>query len=388
MSSTVERIRLTRDRATWLVYLQLGVFATYLYGLSAALPLLRQDLGLSNAVTGLHGTAMAVGTVLAGLTLPALARRHGRRAATWAGLAGMNAGVLLVMVPALPATLLGFALAGCFGSLALYASMAALSDHHGPAGPAAISEANGVGVVFGLAASLALSVAAQTVLGWRAALLLTPVLTVALVLAMGRVWVPVTGRATAPAAAGTAAPRPGWRFHVAGGVLFCCVALEFCFNLWAASLVSVNTGLSAEAAATGLTAFTAGLAAGRFAGGWLALRLPPDRLFLGALLLSGAGWLVFWPATHPVLAYAGLALAGLGVSLHFPLALAELIATSAGHPHRASAAAPICAGAAVGVGPLVLGALADGFGTRQAFLVVPVAIALAVGGVLTARSRA
>lgn len=391
MSTTAERIRLTRDRATWLVYLQLGVFCTYLYGLSAALPLLRRDLGVSYAVAGLHGTAMAVGTVLAGLTLPALSRRHGRRAATWVGLAGMNAGVLLVMVPALPATLLGFGLAGCFGSLALYASMAALSDHHGPAGPAAISEANGVGVVFGLAASFALSVAAQTVVGWRAALLLTPVLTVALVLAMGRVWIPATGQAgggPAPAAAGVVAARPGWRFHVAGGVLFCCVALEFCFNLWAASLVAVNTGLSVEAAATGLTAFTAGLAAGRFAGGWLALRLPPHRLFVGALLLSGAGWLVFWPAGHPVLAYAGLALAGLGVSLHFPLALAELIATSDGHPHRASAAAPICAGAAVGVGPLVLGALADGFGTRQAFLVVPVAIALAVGGVLIARSRA
>nr|BFE84076.1 hypothetical protein GCM10020093_066770 [Planobispora longispora] len=43
--TTITSVRLTRDRATWLIYLQLGVFATYLYGLSAALPLLRIDQG-------------------------------------------------------------------------------------------------------------------------------------------------------------------------------------------------------------------------------------------------------------------------------------------------------------------------------------------------------
>ena len=40
------------------------------------------------------------------------------------------------------------------------------------------------------------------------------------------------------------------------------------------------------------------------------------------------------------------------------------------------------------LGPLALGALADGFGTWHAFLMVPVLIALAAGGVLIARPRA
>ncbi|MEU8251874.1 MFS transporter [Nonomuraea sp. NPDC048916] len=388
MSTAAGRIRLIRDAPTWLIYLQLGTFATFLYGLSAALPLLRQDQQVSNAVAGLHGTAMAAGTILAGLFLPVLYRGYGRRAITWGGLAGMNAGVVLVMlVPALPATLLGYGLAGAFGSAALYASMAALSDHHGAAGPAAISEANGVAVVFGIAMSLLLSLVAQTALGWRATLLLTPLLTVALALVMGRVWIPAERRPEA-AVATSGHPRPGWRFYVAGGVLFCCVALEFCFNLWAASLFAGNTGLSAAAAATGLTAFTAGMAAGRFTGGRLALRLPPDRLFVGALLLTGAGWLIFWLSSAPLLGYAGLLITGLGVALHFPLALTELITHSGGHPDRASAVAPICSGAAMAVGPLVLGALADGFGTRHAFLLVPVIIGLAIGGVITARPRA
>lgn len=387
MSSISERARLARDRPTWLIYLQLGTFATFIYGLSGALPLLRLDQRTSGTVAGLHGTAMAAGTILAGLSLTFLTRRYGRRVTTWIGLAGMNAGVLLVVLTsALPLTLLGYGVAGGFGSIALYTAMAALSEHHGPAGPAAISEANAVGVVVGMAATFLLSAIAQTALGWRAALLLTPLLTALLALTMGRVWTRAT---TVPApSTGERPARPGWRFHVAGGVLFCCVALEFTFNLWAAELFAARTGLSAAAAATGLTAFLGGLGAGRFGGAYLALRLPPARLFLGALAITAAGWLLFWLSTLPVLSYAGLALSGIGAALHFPLALAALITHSGGRPDRAGAAAPIWAGSAMAVGPLALGALADGFGTWYAFLMVPVLIALAAGGVLIARPRA
>ncbi|MFI9558471.1 MFS transporter [Nonomuraea endophytica] len=377
---TTVRIRLTRDLPTWLVYLQLGAFATYLYGLSAVLPLLRQEQQVSNAVAALHGTAMAAGTLLAGAALPFLERRYGRRATIWGSLAGMNAGLVPVMLtPALPATLLGYGLASLFGSVALYAMMAALSDHHGPAGPAAISEANAVAILFGIAMTYTISATAQTALGWRAALLITPVLTALIALTLGRVR--VAGRPH-DGAARASLPPPGWRFYVAGGVLFLVVALEFCFNLWAVQLFASNTGMGVAAATTGLTAFTAGLAVGRFAGTPLALRMGPPTLLTGALLLTAAGWLLFWSSTQPLLAYAGLAISGLGVSLHFPLALAGVLAYD---PVRATAVSPVCAGLAMAAGPFALGALADGFGTRTAFLMVPVLIALAVAGVLVSR---
>ncbi|MFF0579960.1 MFS transporter [Streptosporangium saharense] len=375
--------RLTRDRPTWLVYLQLGVFATYLYGLSAALPMLRAELGVSQTVAGLHGTMMAVGGVMTGLALPRLTRRLGRRATVWTGLAGMNAGVLLVILGHTPqVTLLGYGLAGGMGSISLYTSMAVLSDHHGPAGPSAISEANAVGGTIGLFAPFVVSLAAQSALGWRTALLLTPVLTVLLALAMGRVWIqerPAEDHA-APREKGASGLGP--RFHLAGAVLFCCVGLEFSFNLWAAKLVSDNTGLSAEVAASALTAFTAGLALGRFGGARLALRIPPSSLLVGALALTFVGWLLFWTSTTPVTAYAGLLVSGIGVSLHFPLALSRVLTATAGRPERATGVASLYSSSATGVGPFLLGALADVSGTRQAFLMVPVMIVLAVGGIL------
>ncbi|MFC4111752.1 MFS transporter [Nonomuraea zeae] len=410
MTTISEPVRLVRDRPTWLIYLQLCTFATYLYGLSAALPLLRADQRTSATVAGLHGTAMAIGTIAAGLALPLLTRRFGRRATSWIGLAGMNAGVLLVLpTDALALTLLGYGLSGAFSSVLLYTSMAALHDHQGPAGPAALSEANAVGVVVGMAVTFGLSVVAQTALGWRAALLATPIASVLLALTMGRTW-PATPEPTGASGRtagrpdaqqqgsrenshegtredGPGAAVPGWRFHLAGAVLFCCVALEFSFNLWAADLFAFRTGLGAATAATALTAFVAGMAAGRFAGTQLALRLPPVPLFAGALALTMAGWLLFWLSTQPVLSYAGLVVSGLGVSLHFPLALTALIAGAGGRADRAAAASPIWAGAAMAAGPLALGALADGFGTATAFLMVPVLIGLAVAGVLSSSRR-
>jgi hypothetical protein len=47
--------------------------------------------------------------------------------------------------------------------------------------------------------------------------------------------------------------------------------------------------------------------------------------------------------------------------------------------------APTTADAAAG--PFVLGALGDGFGTHTAFLLAPALIGLAIGGILSSRSR-
>ncbi|WP_431897375.1 hypothetical protein [Nonomuraea sp. bgisy101] len=65
-----------------------------------------------------------------------------------------------------------------------------------------------------------------------------------------------------------------------------------------------------------------------------------------------------------------------------------MIAASGDRPDLASAASPVWAGPAMGVGPFALGALADGYGTHTSFLMVPVLAGLAAGGVLSARRPA
>ncbi|GII88403.1 MFS transporter [Sphaerisporangium siamense] len=392
MSSTAVVRSLTRDRPTWLIYFQLCIFATYLYGLSAALPLLRLDQGVSQAVAGLHGTAMAAGGVTSGLAMPRVMARLGRRLTTWIGTAAMTFGVTLVaLTPALPVTLLGYGLASAGGSIALYAGMSVLSDHHGVAGPAAINEANAVGVTVGIGVSYLISALAPTPLGWRAGILVTPVAALLLLALMGRVWIPrdtSAGRASArEVPTGPKVPYD-WRFHTACGVLFCLVAMEFLFNMWAARLLADRTGMTAAAAATGLTAFTVGVAAGRFAAGRLTLRFDPTPLLTCALFVTLTGWAVFWLGDTPALCYAGLVLSGVGAAVQFPLGLARVIASSGGRAAEASAAASVWASTATGVGPFALGALADGFGTHTAFLIVPLLIFCAVCGIAVSSWRA
>jgi fucose permease len=330
---------------------------------------------------------MAIGAIATGIALPALTARFGRRTMAWAGLAGMDAGMMTVALGhALPVTLVGYGLASGGGSIALYVTMATLSDHHGPvAGPAAISEANAVAVPAGIAASYVFSLAAGSAIGWRTALYIPVAATTLLAVTMGRVWVP--GEDRTQVTEKTPHIPYGWRFHVAGAVLLCCVALEFTFNLWAAELLAQRTGLTAAAAATGLTAMLVGVALGRFGGARLALRFRPSSVLLGSLSLTLAGWLLFWTSTAAPPAYAGLAVSGLGMSVLFPLALARIIDASGGRPDKASGSASIWSGVGAGAGPFILGALGDGFGTHTAFLLAPALIGLAMGGILSSRSR-
>ena len=63
---------------------------------------------------------------------------------------------------------------------------------------------------------------------------------------------------------------------------------------------------------------------------------------------------------------------GLGIAGQYPLGAAMVMALSGGQPDRAIAVMSIGVGFASGLGPFVLGALADRLGVQFAFLVVPV----------------
>ncbi len=91
-------------------------------------------------------------------------------------------------------------------------------------------------------------------------------------------------------------------------------------------------------------------------------------------------------STEAIPALVGLFIAGLGISLQFPLGVALAIAASEGLPDRATARSGIAAGLAIGGGPFVLGALADLVGVHSAFLLVPVLLALAALFVRLART--
>ncbi|MGN6245923.1 MAG: MFS transporter [Motilibacteraceae bacterium] len=377
---------LARDGLTWFVYLHLAVYGWFLYGFSPAVPLLRDDQGTSNGVSGLHGTALAGGAVVAGLLGQRVIGRIGRGGAMRLGLAALCAGVLLfTLSPALPGTLVGALVAGTGGSLMVNVHSPVLTDHHELAGPAAIGEANAMAAATGILSPLVLGAATATVIGWRGGLLVTVVLA-AVVLALGT-------RTSVPAGAVPAAtdgaltgrlPRPYW---AAWTVLVLCISVEFSMTIWSSDLLRSRVGFGAGAAAAGVTAIVAGMTAGRFAGSRLALLVSPDRLLLQALLVTAAGFAVFWSSTVGWLSLAGLVLTGLGIAMQFPLGIARAIAASEGRADAATSRASLGAGLAIGLGPFVLGALADHLGTHRAFLLVPGLLAAAAAVLLVSTRR-
>jgi fucose permease len=186
----------------------------------------------------------------------------------------------------------------------------------------------------------------------------------------------VARSSSTPVPVGGRLPRPYW---IAWSLMGLTGAVEVSLSLWAAEVLRTHAGMSAGGASAAVGSIVGGMLVGRLVGGRIALRAPPAALLVAALGLSTAGFIVFWLATAPWLAITGLILLGLGNAMHYPLAISMAVAAAGGQPDRAAAYSSYSVALGFGLGPLVLGWVADGLGSAHvAFLVVPVMLAAAV----------
>ncbi|HEY0216908.1 MAG TPA: MFS transporter [Cellulomonas sp.] len=440
--------RLHRDRFTVTMYGYFIAWGWFLYSFNPSVPLLAKDLGISNAAAGLHGTAMAVGAIVAAALTPRLVLRLGRRASLV--LAGLLLGAGLVVLltgGVLAATLAGVVLLAIGGNMAISAAQAGLALHHGRAASAAVTEGNASGSGIGLLGPLAVGACVAAGWGWRPAVAVTVGLAVVAVLATRRLPMEgalaraLPGRDAARVAAAELLPgaetellpgaevraaadreaggdSPTGRVPTGGGAadegddggpagtrsarsaaaarlasrwflvtIVAAIALENATTYWATDLVIDRTGAGAGIAAATTAGLVAGMTAIRLVAGPLSLRVPPARLLAAAFGVAVVGWAILWTATAAWVALLGLFVAGLGYGVHYPLGIALLLGASGGATDRAQARATVAGGAAIGVAPFLLGALADGVGAHTAFLVVPV-VAVVGGLAAVAGARA
>jgi MFS family permease len=354
------------------MYGQLALWVYFLYGFGPVAPILRDELHISRTLAGLHGTAFALGGVIGGLVLPTLTRRLGRGRLIWIGLACISTAAAGMYVAHHLALTLTFATLASIGSaLEVNAINAGLTDHHGTAAPAAISEANAAAAALGLVAPLVVGATYAAGWGWRLGLVVVvvPVLAIAVYARARRVRPPEPvgfGQARAPHR-----PLPG-AFWLALTSLFATGSIEICLTLWGSDVLREHAHVSAGVATAAVSALIAGMVVGRLAGGRLLLVFRPSRMLLVALAVSLAGFAVFWATTAPWLAMAGLCVCGAGMGLHYPLGIGLALAHSDGQPDLAAARASFAVGISFGLAPFVLGALADRVGPHPAFLLVPV----------------
>jgi MFS family permease len=400
------RTRLERDRLTISLYSYFAAWGWLLYSFSPSVPLLADELGVSKAQGGLHGTAFAAGAILVARLTPHLVGRYGRRATlVGSGLLIAAGTVVLVTGTSLTWTLTGVFILAAGGNVAVSAAQAGLSLRHGRASSAAVTEASGVGSSVGLLGPLAVGASVALGWGWRPAVAVTAALAIGSVLLAARLPadrrdrpVPAPEPETvdpadvdpADAAALDAADRESavatrW-FLVA---IVAAIALENATTFWSTDLIRQQTGAGAGIATAATAGLVAGMSAIRFVVGPLSLRIEPARLLAVSFLVAIVGWVVLWTATATPVALTGLVIAGIGYGAQYPLSASILLSAARRSTDRAQANATLAGGAAIGVAPYVLGALADSFGAHTAFLVIPVVALVgataAVVGPLAAR---
>ena len=367
-----------RDRPTWVSYVQISLWAWFLYAFGATQALLRDEQGTSRSIGSLHGTALAIGGLIGAAATAAAIRRWGRGVVLrLSGIASMLALLVYTWPDASPpVSMAGAALAAVFGSAMLISANAFLLDHQGRAGPAALTEANALASFFGLLAPLAIGLGAATVLGWRAGLWIAVVGLIVVEVWRGRHVLAYGTRELARSEAGRG--RFPSQVYWSLGVVMCFLSTEFSLTLWGADLLRERCGFGAAAAAASLAAVTGGMLVGRVVGSRFAERYPSESVLKGSIVFALVAFTLAWGFTLWPVVLLGMFLTGAGIGVHWPMGVARVARASGGNTDRASAAASFAGGIAIAVAPFALGSMSDTIGFHLAFLLVPAVLLIAL----------
>jgi len=215
-----------------------------------------------------------------------------------------------------------------------------------------------------LVAPVAIGVGAAIGLGWQ--VVIVPVLVLVAVLFA---WWRSDGAGVAVHRHLGRLPRAYWLPWVLTTSM---IGLEFFVVVWGGSLVASRTGVPLADGTLTISAFIAGMIAGR---GMLSVpasaRLPAMLLIRAGLVLTFAAVLVVWVSGSWWLSAAGLAAAGFGVGILYAPAASISLAAAPAAPAAASARLVLAAGVAILVAPLLLGVVADLSDITSAWLLVP-----------------
>jgi len=364
-----------RDRFFWTIALQTFVVNFFLGGFGPAQPLLRADQHTSLAIAGLHGTAMGIAAIFAGLSIPQLTHRFGRAQTGWIGLIIFSFGLLaLAFVQPIQLTILA-AFVTSFGcSTVINSFVVSLNGHYGELAPIAVGQANGVssaGYVVGTATIGTIAQAAPDF--WRMGLVL--ILPLALYLYFFRR--ERTEEVHIPSTEGPQGGKLSLAFWITWAGFVATIGTEFATSFWAADLVRNRTGATAAISTIAIIALGVGMAIGRFFGGRLMHKFAADTQLLIVLALQAAGFFGLWLSHNLAVSLVMLLINGLGISMQFALTSLRLINHSDGRPELAIGRSSLAAGLAIAGAPFLLGVLGDNYGISRAYLMVPVLILIA-----------
>jgi MFS family permease len=357
-----------RDQVFWLAALQTGVFGIFMGGFGPALPLLQDQQGTSSAVAGLHGTALGLASIVAGILNARIVHRFGRMKSVWLGLGIFNTGALgFVLLPDAWQTICAIFLAGIGLSITINNTFMKLSIHYSDHSARATSQANGVNSAFVLIGNFIIGMISGTNVSWKLGLLLCIPFTVFLYLTLGR----SEKYEHIPEESGHQRGSLPLKYWISWVGMTFCIASEFAIAFWAAALLRERTLASAPIATTLVLAFPMGMMFGRWFGTYLFPHFGIDERLKVIIALQGLSFMIFWASEILITSFIALFIVGFGTSMQFALSTLRLLRFGREKPDLAIGKSSLGAGFAIAFSPLFLGFLADQFGIIAAFLLVP-----------------
>ena len=366
-----------RDRVFWNISLQTAFVASFIGGFGPAQSLLQKNQGTSLTVAGLHGTALGIASILAGVINSRIAHKYGRDRAAWIGIAiFMTGAVMLVLSSPVWATIPAVLIAGTGVSITINTMVTIISHHYGTQkAKVAMAQSNAISAAGSILGTTFVSVIAIIFAGgsqWKFGLLFSFPFIIALYLYNRN----LHGEHI-PDESGRQRGKLSRAWWIAWVGIVASICVEFCTSFWAAALIKDRAGSTAAVGTACVIAFGTGLASGRWYGGIILKKFSLDQQLYVLLGTTFVGFMTFWLSHNLVLSIAALFVIGLGLSMTFPLTTLRLIVLSDKRPDLSQGITSNGAGLAIAMGPFLLAAIADRIGISQAYLMVPVLIAIA-----------
>jgi MFS family permease len=367
-------VALKRDRAFWAIAFQSAIVSFYVGGFAPAQPLLRAQQHTSLTVAGLHGTAMGIASILAGLFSPKLVHRLGRATTSWLGLSIFCVGILMfVFSPPVQLTLAATFIAG-FGTSTVVISMVTQLSHHFPKHQgSAISQGSGIasgGYVMG---TLIVGAIAATSFDWRLGLILVVPFSIFLYLLMHS----TIATEHIPDETGPQKGSLNRKFWISWIGFVACTSSEFATTFWAAALLRDRLNSSAAISTISIVALSGGMGLGRWFGPQALKQITRDNQLKYVMITQFLGFGTLWFSHTLWISLIALGVAGIGISMQFALTSTRLIGFSDGRSDLAIGRSSLGSGVAIAGAPFILGVLGDHYGISRAYLMVPALILIA-----------
>ncbi len=365
----------TRDRTFWIITSQATILNFFFGGFAPAQPLLRADQGTSLTIAGLHGTAMGVAAICAGLSNSRWVHYFGREKTSWIGMWLFCIGVLMfVSFKPVVFTLTAIFVGGLGTSMVINNMVTRISHHFKQATPLALPQSNGINAVGYLLGTLTVGTLAGTAINWRFGLFISIPATIIVYFFSRDKNQNSHDREVSVRQRGKLSKT----YWIACFGFFICICSEFATTFWAAALLRDRVGGTASAATLAIVTLGIGIAVGRWYGAIVLKKLHLDQQLILIIILQFIGFTIFWFSHNVVISLVSLFINGLGISMQFPLSSLRLIGFSDNRPDLAIGISSLAVGSGIALAPFILGVLGDHLGISRAYLMVPVLIVIAL----------